>query len=229
MDRDYRIVAFVGIDKQEYILYLSRILYLLGKKVLMVDCSETGALTASIPTPVGTINSIIENRGVMFLDARSLNKDNSLCWEEVSTDEVYNYILIDYGYNTHAEGLNDCDQLVIVTDQQAHNIGRLSIPAHLKDKDKILIITNVVACKITPQFITNELKLNHLVTKKVYVVNQDELDMECKIKCQYEGIFRFIKLSTQLKSVLKGLIMELLPELQKKILKEAYKKAERGV
>jgi hypothetical protein len=230
LDRNKKIVGFIGMDKYEYILYLSRILYHLKKNVLLVDCSETGALTASIPIPKGATDTVIETRGIMFLDGRSSFENHSFCWEEAPINEKeYDYVLIDYGYNTNADGLRNCDQLVIVTDQLAHNLGRLSIPDFLKDKEKTLIIKHVVSCKITPEYIAKELDFDHPFTKKVYVVYEDELDRECKIKCQYEGVFRFIKISMQLKSVIKGLTIELLPKLTKKELKVAYKKAERGV
>jgi hypothetical protein len=196
----------------------------------MVDCSETGALTSSIPRPFENINSEIDYRGVMFLDQRNSIIGTTHCRSDVSIcDKEYDCVLIDYGYNLNTKGLLDCDQLIFVTDQQAHNIGRLTIPNNLRDNKKCLIIKNLVRSRITPSYILSELMLDNLSSTQIYVVDQDELDSKCKINCQYDGTFHFMKLSTQTKSIIMGLSVALYPDITKKDLKEAYKKAERGV
>lgn len=229
MDRNCRVVGFIGMDKYEYIMYLTRVLCLLDKKVLMVDCSETGALSSSVPCPEEIKNSVIEYRGVMFHDCRNKENKDPYSGKETNLNyEAYDFILIDYGYYTEAEGLCACDRIVCVTDQQAHNIQRITGIDLLKDKQKSLIIKDVVNSKITPRFIVDELKLENLSAKQTYVVYQDELDSKCRINCQYDALSRFLKLSMQSKNVIKGLVTELLPEITKKELEVAYKRAEKG-
>jgi hypothetical protein len=229
MDRNCQSIGFLGIDKYEYILYLSRVLYHLGKKVLLVDCSETGALTSSIPRPKAKFNSEIEYRGVMFFDQQKSN-DNPYGWSEVIMgDKEYDYVLIDYGFGGNTKELAKCSQLVFVTDQQAHNIHRLRIPDDLKHCEKYIIIKNYVKCRITPSYILSELTLDYLSANQIYIADQDELDLKCKINYQYEGTFHFRKLSTQTKSIIKGLLIKFCPEITKKQIKEVCKKVERGV
>ncbi len=229
MDRNCRVIGFLGIDKQEYMMYLSRVLYHLGKKVLLVDYSETGALSSSIPSPKGIRNTVIESRGVMFLDNRNSKEEVPLWQNKADIQDAENdFALIDYGFCTGAIGLSACEQLVLVTDQQAHNINRLAGLDYLKEMRKSLVIKNVVSCRITRQYIAGELKLEGPASKQTYMIYQDEVDTKCRINSQYDGIFRFAKLSSQSKNMIKGLIVEILPEITKKQLKEAYKKAEKG-
>lgn len=228
MDRNCQLIGFLGIDKYEYILYLSRVLYHLGKKVLMVDCSETGALASSISRPNVKLNSEIEYHGVMFFDQHK-SKDNPYSWSEVIMGgKEYDYVLIDYGFGGNAKELAKCSQLVIVTDQQAHNIHRLRTPEELNNCGKCIIIKNYVKSRITPSYILSELMLEDLSANQIYIADQDELDLKCKINCQYEGSFHFRKLSTQTKSIIKGLIIKICSDISKKQMKEACKKVERG-
>lgn len=230
MDRNCSVMGFLGMDKYEYIMYLSRVLYHLGKKVLMVDCSESGALASCMLYPESIKNEIIEYRGVMFLDSRnSMDMDPYRELENESHSNEYDYILIDYGFHVNGNGLKSCDHLVYVMDQQAHNIRRLSNLIHLKDIKSNLIIKNVINSSITAKYIISEMNLEHLSTKQTYVVYEDELDANCRMNCQYDGVFRFVKISSQSKNVIKGLVVELLPKIMRRELKEAYKKAERGV
>jgi len=230
MDRNCSVMGFLGVDKYEYIMYLSRVLYHLGKNVLMVDCSESGALASCFLCPEGIKNEIMEYRGVRFLDGRnSMDIDTFMDSKNMPAANKYDSILIDYGFHVDEQGLKNCDHLVYVTDQQAHNIRRVSKFIHLKDKQVNLIIKNLVNSRITPKYIISEINLKHISTKQTYVVYQDELDTNCRMNCQYDGVFRFVKLSSQSKNVIKGLLVELLPSITKRELKEAYKKAERGV
>lgn len=231
MGRNCSVVGFIGIDKFEYIMYLSRVIYHLGKKILMVDCSDTGALTASVPFPKEVKNSVIEYRGIMFLDGRNTENKDPYGRKVANLQNLmkdYECILIDYGYNTDMDGLKTCDRIVCVTDQQLHNIRRVSGIGNLKEVRKCLIIKDYVNCNVTPKYIVSELKIDNLAAGQTYIVYQDETDAKCRINCQYDGVFRFHKLSIQAKNVVKGLLKDLLPEVTKKELDKAYKKAEKG-
>ena len=64
-----KLIGFLGCDKYEIILYLSRILYHLGKKVLLVDYAESEALYQSIPVPdtLKDENNYIHYSGIDFI------------------------------------------------------------------------------------------------------------------------------------------------------------------
>ena len=61
-------VAYVGLDNFDIILYISRVLMKLGKKVLLVDHSETMAIKYCIPQPKGLNcqRDIITYQGIDF-------------------------------------------------------------------------------------------------------------------------------------------------------------------
>ena len=63
-----KIIGFMGLDVQDTILYLSRIFYQMGKRVLMADYSESQALYYCIPMIPGTNDyaETIEYRGTYF-------------------------------------------------------------------------------------------------------------------------------------------------------------------
>lgn len=230
MDRNYSVVGFLGIDKYEYIIYLSRVLYHQGKKVLLVDCSETGALTAAIPFPKNISNSMIEYCGVFFMDRRGMKNNASFLHKDMEQqDKVFDYVLIDYGFYTDAKSIDHCNHIVCVTDPLAHNIGRLASLEHLKEINTSLIIKNYVNSKITPNYIIRELGFEKHRINHTYVVYLDEVDAEAAVHCQYDGSLRFTKLTLQTKYVIKGLTKELLPEVNKKEIYKAYNKAKRGV
>ena len=57
------VVGFAGFCKSDIILYLSRILYVLGKKIAIVDRSTEQQLSFSVPI-VPSSNNIFEYRGI---------------------------------------------------------------------------------------------------------------------------------------------------------------------
>lgn len=229
MDHNCKVVGFLGIDKYEYVLYLSRVLYHLGKKVIMVDYSETGALAASIPCPEGLKNSVIEYRGVMFSDGMDTNetKDNGNDKAEFQKND-FDCVLIDFGLRVGNEKLKFCDRIICVTDQQIHNIKRLAVVGDLQGVKKSLVIKDVVGSRVNPSYIICEFEQRNLKAEQIYIVNQDEIDTRCRINSQYDGVFHFRKLSMQTKTVIWGLIYEMYPNAEKKALNDAFKKAEKG-
>ena len=52
------IVAYIGIDNFDNIIYLSRILTNLEKKVLIIDQTEALTLKYSIPQPIGVDSNL---------------------------------------------------------------------------------------------------------------------------------------------------------------------------
>ena len=218
-------IGFVGTDKHDLILYLARILHHLGKKVLIFDGSETGALTACVPCPDGLENSIIEYRGLNFANIRryhgSLNEELLNLGTEI--------ILADYGYEMNEKDAGSVNHMIYVTDQQKHNIERLLPVATYKCESKYLIVRDTVGYKIGPESIKVELGLYDIPEGRTFSIFHDEVDAKYKLKCQYEIIFSFKKLSMTAKNALKGLIKEVFPDTDNKALALAFRKAEKGV
>ncbi len=216
-----RLIGFLGSDKYEIILYLSRILYHLGKKVLLVDYAETEALYQSIPIPesLKEENNYIHYSGIDFIQGKYYKRNKK---------EKYDYILIDFGYDTENIILSQCEKVLFITDLQLHNIKRIKNISYNGNGEKYLIIKDVFPCKIKPEYIQEQLSNLMIEEQQVYILYQDPIDMKYRIQSQYDLNFSFPKLSKPAKSFLQDLIIKLNVNINKKELKNAYHMAERG-
>lgn len=212
------IIGYVGTENYEVILYLSRILDRLGKKVLMVDYSELEDLTICIPVPSGLYpeDDIITYFGVDFtkrdLDSQLVNE--------------YDDILINFGFRIN-NNVSQCTQIVYVTDQQKFNIEKLAALPSIEIETSSLIIKDMVESKINEIYITDRLQKN-IDLKNTYVFALDGVDMTYKILVQFNTLYEFKRISKAVKRYLLGTIKTLYPDINQKELKRAYKLAERG-
>lgn len=215
------VIGFIGSDKYELILYLSRILFHLGKKVLLVDYSESEALYQCIPIPeILCENDVnIDYRGIDFIQGQYFN---------LNKQQQYDVILMDLGFGDERKSLPQCTKIMYVTDLQLHNVRRIKNLVYAEDIDKYLIIKDVFQCKIKPEFILTQLD-EEIDMGHVYILYQDTLDSKYKIQSQYNLKFSFGKLSRPTKFFLKDFTRQLNNNLDEKRLNNAYRKAERGI
>lgn len=216
-----KLIGFLGCDKYEIILYLSRILYHLGKKVLLVDYAESEALYQSIPIPdtLKEENNYIHYSGIDFIQGKYYGRNKK---------EEYDYILIDFGYDTSNIILSQCEKVLFITDLQLHNLKRIKNIFYNGNGEKYLIIKDVFPCKIKPEYIREQLSSLMIGEEQVYILYQDPIDMKYRIQSQYDHKFSFPKLSKPAKSFLQDLIIKLNENISVKQLRNAYRKAERG-
>lgn len=217
---DNNIIGFVGSDKYEVLLYLSRILYNLDKKVLLVDYCESKALTCSIPIPMTLkeTSSYLDYRGIDFIKGENYS---------LNMNKDYDYVLIDFGFNNSILSRIRCDNIVYVTDLQLHNAKRIKVKHEQGKPKRYLIIKDAFTCKITVESILLEINPKAPIDS-IYIVEQDALDIKLKLYSQYSQTFSFNKLSKSMKSFLKNIISQFDEELNKSQITNAYKKAERG-
>lgn len=216
-----KLIGFLGCDKYEIILYLSRILYHLGKKVLLVDYSESEALFQSISRPdvLKEEKEYINYGGIDFIQGKYYKKNR---------EEIYDYILIDFGFHAEISLLTQCEKIMYVTDLQLHNVKRMKSISYHGNADKYLIIKDVFPCKIKPVYIIEQLSNLLIEEQHVYVLYQDSIDIKYRIQSQYDLKFSFPKLSKPTKFFLQDLILNISDNLSRKQLRIAYRKAERG-
>lgn len=216
-----KLIGFLGCDKYEIILYLSRILYHLGKKVLLVDFADTEALYQSISMPdtLREENDYIHYNGIDFIQGKYYEKGKM---------EAYDYILIDFGFDADNLLLSQCEKVIFATDLQLHNLKRMKHISYNGDGDRFLIIKDVFPCKIKPEYIKEQLSSLMLEEQHVYILYQDPIDMKYQIQSQYDHRFSFPKLSNPTKFFLQDLIIKISENLSQKQLRKAYRKAERG-
>lgn len=214
------VIGFIGSDKYDLILYLSRILLHLGKKVLLVDYAESEALYQCIPIPeiLREDNRFIDYRGIDFIQGQ---------YYKSNMRQQYDAVLIDLGFNDENEIMLQCTKVLYVTDLQLHNVRRIKNLENIKNINKYVVIKDVFQCKIKPEFILEELGQG-IDMDHVYILYQDSLDLKYKIHSQYNHRFSFGKLSRPTKYFLKDIVKQMDHNLNEKRLNNAYRKAERG-
>ncbi len=217
-------IGFAGVDKQDIILYLARILYHIGKQVLIVDKSESQAVTECIPCPAGLENTMIEYRGIYFVNGRKSEKD----LPAILRKKNFDYILTDYGFWQDEKEFTELDYLIYVTDQQKHNMNRIMPMIKNRRDRQSIVIRDVVGHISDMRDRISFQELSMIPADRVFIIYQDELDTKFKLRCQYEIVFRFGKLSVPAQNAIKGLIMEIVSGLDKKDFFSAYRKAKRG-
>lgn len=210
------ILGFLGIEAYDLMLYLTKLLYHLGKKVLLIDNSESGALTCCIPVP-DTLNPRTTKISCTLMD---FVKERNV----TEYQEEYDYILMDFGFHTNHKELTNCSVLYLITDRQQHNITRLQ---NLKsDHEMYVIIKDIVNGRFAG-YLQECLKDKGLNIISYYSLFKDDTDKENMLGLQYSDKIKLRILSGQFRYVLNQLITETLC-FSKTEAVEAYRKAKRG-
>jgi hypothetical protein len=216
------VVAYIGYDSFDIILYLSRILQKLNRKVLIVDHSETSSLRYSIPE----INGIDPKQNVVSyrqVDFTLMDVNEKLC-------DYYDDILIDCGYGQPKTNAQMLTRIVYVTDMYSYNSKRISNIRAYDDLNinTALLIREATDVKISTKSIAEETK-KQIPPERISILYRDDRDYENSIKCHYNQNFYFLKTSTMLKAYLLNEIQVLCSHLPEKQIRMAYDKARKGV
>lgn len=215
------VVAFIGIESFDIILYLSRILCQLGRNVLIADHTDQRALTHSIPQMQGIDpeTNIITYRHVDFTAQRI----NSILANQ------YDDILIDCGCNGIGFDPELITCIIYVTDLYGFHLVRISALddySHIGIKQKLLV-REVVATKYTAEDIVNRIN-KRINSNMISVLYRDDLDYQNGVLCQNNQYFSFLRISRTFRKYLLREVYSLYPQLSKKQIKSAYYKSQKG-
>jgi len=224
MYRDTKIIGFAGFCKSDIILYLSRILYLTGEKVAIIDRSNEQELCYSVPAEFYS-DDRVEYRGVdVYLRCRNTQlKDLPI--------SDYSVVLADLGVNGESyEDINFLRILYIVTDCNKFHTIPLSIwlknlPAGI---DSVRIIRDTVCGKIRSRYIDSLLQagqVSNVIAKYEFPLN--ELEYSTRLIAQYDDIYKFTKVTEDFKNMLLDCLTEIFGK-EPKAAKKALKKAQMG-
>jgi hypothetical protein len=215
------IIGYAGIDTFDIMLYLSRILLKLGRKVLLVDHSETQALSNSIPKVEGLNPSqgIISFRHVDF----TLMTINDMAAQN------YDDILISYGFNEPAEDKQLLTRIIYTTDLYEYNLDRVNSLIYYDPLNisRQLLIRDILNIKITPEIIAQKIHKD-IKRENVKVLYQNESDLINRLICNCNKSARFMKISGALQGYLIKEAVILFPQANPKLFKNAYRKARKG-
>ena len=216
-------VAFLGIDKYQIMHFMSRILLNMQKKVLLIDQSETGALTASIPMPENYKGILTDYRGIDFsCDAQAL------CSE--ITDN-YDYVFIDFGFEVKHSAISQCDFIILVTDMQLYQAKRLNVITLSHKIPTNLVLMNVIYYKIQVSHIIEHLSKYQIDSTNVFEVERCDEDYKQQLDCLYNTVVPFKRCSRGFKQMVTQLVHQILGEESQKVaeVKRALIRAERGM
>lgn len=215
------VVAYVGITNFDGIIYLSRILQKLGRKVLLADYSDTGALKNAIPQLAES------DSGNIITTFRRVDFTTGEINQEIM--ESYDDILIEAGSKPPSKSLPSLTGIVYVTDMFEFNRKRIEEIKLFDDRTvrKTLLIKSVIDMKISVDSMILKIRGN-ILWENVYVIDWDERDYANSLLCNHSKVPGFLKISAMQRAYLKREIMALLPEITRKQLNAAYKKARKG-
>ncbi|MDF2842242.1 MAG: hypothetical protein K0R00_668 [Herbinix sp.] len=212
------IVAYIGIENFDYILYLARILSKLDRKVLILESSNSKAFEYVFPS----VNGINVNKEPVTY--RHLDYGKFPLTDDIIN--VYDDILISYGMNGDVSEY--CTRVTIVSDPFLHNLATTkNMISQLLCKDKTVLIRNMISTNYGSKNISNELE--GLIEKdKIDFVYLDESNLANAIRCVSEQSVVFVAINKELQSYLLKVAGMHYPDLKEKKLREAYKAARKG-
>lgn len=231
-----KIIGFVGVESCEVICYLGRLLFKLGKRVLLADCSEFGALMECVPEPhfsrkpdtTETPELVLEHKGLDYLN---YGEYNSFVIGAVAENSMYrndyDYLLIDFGFKVKHETIDKCDVLVQCCDQHIYNIRRFAEMHGKSEQERCVLIRNYVNNGLSGKRILQELKAAE-TDDKVIILPYNESDFIHHLKKRYPAQDSFSGCSSDLKHVLVQIASKICPEVPMVKLKDACKKAASG-
>jgi hypothetical protein len=213
------VIAYIGNDSFDLILYQSRILQRLGRKVLIADYNETSALTYSIPK-VGGIDTFTE-----INTYRNVDFTRKVINEIVISE--YDDVLIDCGYSEPLFNISILTKIIYVADMFRFTLKKLKHIAYYDDLNikKELLIREASDIKMTAAQMVSILQKN---INKVQILYHDEGDYQNALLCHYNQITRFTGASVRLKEYLLSELKEMVKNITYKQLKSALNKAKRG-
>lgn len=191
------LIGFVGVEKYDLILYLSSLLSVMDNKILLIDNSETEALTCCIPVP-SALNPKVSK--VTFGNIDFLKENNPSNYKE-----KYDYIMVDYGFKAAHKDIASCDKLFFVTDTQQHNIDKIN---RLKtiETESFLILKDL-CWRDKAESIRQSISLP---VKDYYSLEYDETDRANMIELQYSEKVSLRKISPEYKEIIQKIMTDIL-------------------
>lgn len=210
-------IGFVGIDKQDLLIYLASILCCLGYKVAVFDHSHKGLLQYCIPESEGDFDKVTY-RGIDYQFSKPVKERDC---------ELYDVILVDMGEWTGADYIAGLDNLYLVTDSSRYHTEKyIELLLDLKKRIHV-IFKNMCDCKINRQYLIELMKRNKVLLGKTYEIRLDPLDYEYEIRMHYEPYQEFKSLSKDYESLLCALVSEI-TGVDIQGIKRAFNRARKG-
>ncbi len=212
------VVVYAGIEVFDLVIYLGQILSKLGRKVLIIDHSQTQLLSNSIPKPgeISCNEHIVHYHNV---DYTCLPLD-----EEMIGD--YDDILITNGFNEPDKEINKCTRLSYVTDLYKHkswSLGKLGYDSSIgEDIQRDLLIKGRYDVSIEEGVLAKIID-QKIDQKDIRIFLYDDKDERKRLISHHNKSFNLRGMTRQMKRYLTSEVGKYLPEVEKGKLKKAMK------
>lgn len=226
--------CFYGTSCYDLLLYAARVLKQCKMSVLLLDYSKEQSLSYAIPEITGLSSGIRDYRGISFSNDKVTDE------QYMDYDVVFHYLGMSPRYKVNG------DYYFIITDCELHTVERiLELKSDLKslmpdsdeqtdsnedfdvfEKNCLNLIILGVDASTRAGYISSRMEFsgNHC-----NVVDMDESNLESRIRCQYDEVFRFNRISDEYKDLVNKLCYTALGSyIDEKNYRKAYQKAERG-
>lgn len=215
------IVAYIGWESFDIILYLSRILLKLGHRVLLIDNSQERTLADCMPCVPGidTASNCITYRGIDFT-TRHLNQE---------LEFQYDDIFIHCGMSMPQCYGSNLTRLIVTTNllpSITNEIVRIGCLMEYEDKLSLLI-RDVIDTHLVEEGIRTRIG-KHIPESSIFMLYRDDSDYMAGLLCQANQICRFYDISSPFKNYLFKEVQELSPQVTIKQIKKAYRLARKG-
>lgn len=137
--------------------------------------------------------------------------------EELAYKNEYNYILMDFGWDSSHTAISSCEFLYIITDLQQQNIEHI-LNMRFNGASVYVILKNIFHTN-NSRIIKDYLDENHFDYKNCYLYPTTEVDMENMVMLQYNHDIQIKKVSRQLKNLIDIILIDNLEFEEKEVIK----------
>lgn len=216
-------IGYIGVEAFDIILYIGKSISILNYPVLIIDLSDTGALTKTIYHGMN-----LDSRD-NIVHYRNLNYTRMIPVENELKDFDDGVIFIVYGFECIERYPIRLDILNIVVNPFPNNIYRVSralLNAPSENINMQVLVRDIVTIDDVDRVKSSiALELNSARTLYLYY---DINDYENALKCQRSQVVRFRKISSGMKNIVMTEIVNILPGIKPSIIRKAVCKARKG-
>lgn len=216
-------IGYVGVEAFDIILYIGKSLSMLNYPVLIIDLSDTRALTKTIYHGMNLDSSDT------MIHYRKLNYIRKVPEETELKEFSEGIIFIVYGFNYIESIPYHLDFLNIVVDPFPNNIDRINgilNNSSLENMNVNLLIRDIVTIddyvRVKSSIVSAR---SHSRSSYLYY---DIYDYENALKCQLFQSIRFTKISSGMKKLIMSQIADILPSLKHSVIRKAICIAKKG-
>lgn len=225
-------IAFVGNEVSDIMLYLARTLKQRNRRVLILDETRHESIP-SFAEKENIVekyqfedikNRIEQHREIDYLLGCKFSTFETNCLDKlkVEYDNIFLRVVRDYD----EIWISHCELMIFLSDIQKDSIDYLKMISEIKQPD-IIVLRNIISCKIKPNYVLRQLRKKEKETKIILIPYQNK-DRRYQIENQYNHRVRFTKLSSKLRRGILEILYYLVPENDKKEIKKAFEVAGKG-